>query len=380
MLLEEDRQDGRLESGERLRLNAEIRNIGVSRAEDVMLQVSGTPAFVHDLPSTIRIGNVEPNETKRVTVSGAVSSMVESGPVEIVIMVTTAGGAVPEQKKFVIEWAGSNRSTEEVDRPPDRGNLGGPRRAIGVAVGIGAYRDARLPSYRYAGHDAQVVADYLDRLLGVPQEKLRLLIDDHALIDDLVEVFEEWLPHQAEVEGEVFVFISGMMQVDETTAEVLLLPYDTGPRSLRRRYPIRRIRHAIANLPVRRAVLLLDLRPLPTGADATKSLVPVWDSGGRFSGGKMVQIQATTGTQEAISYDDANHGLFTYFLLKGLGGAADHDRDRVVAIGELCDYVRENVRRAAQERWQRLQEPVCLSAPTVLTQPLVYVSEGRPTR
>jgi uncharacterized caspase-like protein len=42
------------------------------------------------------------------------------------------------------------------------------------------------------------------------------------------------------------------------------------------------------------------------------------------------------------------HGVFTYFLLKGLKGEADVNRDRIVTTGELIDFVSENVRRATQ--------------------------------
>ena len=37
------------------------------------------------------------------------------------------------------------------------------------------------------------------------------------------------------------------------------------------------------------------------------------------------------------------HGAFTYSLLKGLGGSADHDDDRFISAGEIIDFVRDNV-------------------------------------
>jgi uncharacterized caspase-like protein len=40
------------------------------------------------------------------------------------------------------------------------------------------------------------------------------------------------------------------------------------------------------------------------------------------------------------------HGVFTCFLLKGLSGNADADRDRHITIAELTEYVSEAVRRA----------------------------------
>jgi len=39
------------------------------------------------------------------------------------------------------------------------------------------------------------------------------------------------------------------------------------------------------------------------------------------------------------------HGVFTYFLLKGLGGEADFSKDNIVTLGELTLYISEQVRR-----------------------------------
>ena len=38
------------------------------------------------------------------------------------------------------------------------------------------------------------------------------------------------------------------------------------------------------------------------------------------------------------------HGVFTYYVLEGLKGRADSNRDRFVSVGELFRYVRQQVR------------------------------------
>ncbi len=42
------------------------------------------------------------------------------------------------------------------------------------------------------------------------------------------------------------------------------------------------------------------------------------------------------------------HGVFTYFLLKGLKGEADYDNDNRVSLGELTPYLSQQVRRSTQ--------------------------------
>ena len=64
--------------------------------------------------------------------------------------------------------------------------------------------------------------------------------------------------------------------------------------------------------------------------------------------------------QEAHSYDQGQHGLFTYQLLKGLGGAADLDKNGTIFTGELCTYTKGQVLKMAREQYGNEQEPLCL--------------------
>ena len=47
------------------------------------------------------------------------------------------------------------------------------------------------------------------------------------------------------------------------------------------------------------------------------------------------------------SLPEANHGLFSYFLMKGLEGNADSNKDDKITSNELYTYVRSNVTREA---------------------------------
>jgi uncharacterized caspase-like protein len=48
------------------------------------------------------------------------------------------------------------------------------------------------------------------------------------------------------------------------------------------------------------------------------------------------------------------HGIFTYYLLKGLRGAADADKDGLVSVDEAYRYVTTHVPRATGQE----QHPV----------------------
>ncbi|MBX7222171.1 MAG: caspase family protein [Blastocatellia bacterium] len=50
------------------------------------------------------------------------------------------------------------------------------------------------------------------------------------------------------------------------------------------------------------------------------------------------------------------HGVFTYYLLRGLKGEADFDQDRVVTAGELFEFVRSQVPSAVESYTQELRQ------------------------
>lgn len=78
-----------------------------------------------------------------------------------------------------------------------------------------------------------------------------------------------------------------------------------------------------------RSVLAKGTRPrVPVKTETAKRLVALTASGAR----------ETTGAAR-----DLKHGLFTRYLLAGLGGAADANADKAVSVGELADFVTKNV-------------------------------------
>ena len=42
------------------------------------------------------------------------------------------------------------------------------------------------------------------------------------------------------------------------------------------------------------------------------------------------------------------HGVFTYYLLQGLAGKADYNKERCVSLGEIIPYLSEQVRCATR--------------------------------
>jgi len=79
-----------------------------------------------------------------------------------------------------------------------------------------------------------------------------------------------------------------------------------------------------------------------------------------LSQGEVMVLAAATGTQISSDYDKAGHGLFTHYLLAGLQGEADADKDGMVTLKEITPFVHDRVAQTAVDELNREQTPVLL--------------------
>jgi uncharacterized caspase-like protein len=90
--------------------------------------------------------------------------------------------------------------------------------------------------------------------------------------------------------------------------------------------------------------------------DQTRS-IPIGIPGQMFAGEGRVIISASNGKQQSLELDEYQHGVFTYYLLEGLKGKADKNRDGVIEVDEIWDYVKNQVSETAREH-NNSQTPV----------------------
>ena len=367
VMLREGQSNERLESGEKVTMEVEVSNAGSIPAKDVVVRFSGTQALVDQFANPVPVGDLQPNEIKRVVVSARMPATEAVRHGELILAIEAANGASSIQKKFPIEWhpahpTGDTSSVEDVDRIPERAPGQERKKTVAIAIGIGAFRHPALSPVQFAAHDAEVMADYFKALHAIPSEQVQLRTDDHALKDDVIELFEEWLPKQVGSGSDVLIFIAGRAVVNPSNGAVSLIPHEGDPVSALRLISLRRLHEALARLPIQRAILMMDLA-LTSGAPSSSAegKEPAWAAiPAVLRDDKLVQIVGVSRHESAQQYEPGRHGLFTYFLLKGLSGAGDRDRNGVVAVGELCSYVREHVAVAAKEQYQKDQHPICV--------------------
>lgn len=256
----------------------------------------------------------------------------------------------------------------DVDKVPESRTL--PRKnAYAVVVGIEQYRQ-KLPRADFAAHDAQVVNDYLTKAMGLQEENVALLLNDHAGRTDIEKYVEKWLPNRVEKGDTVFIYFSGHGAPNPKTGEAYMVPYDGDPAYIDTTgYPLKRLYETLANLPAKEVVVMLDSCFSGAGGRSViaKGMRPMGLSVETpvLAKGRTVVLAASSGDQVSSTYDAKGHGLFTYFLLKGLRGEADQNKDGAVDLQEVFDYLEPQVERVARREYNNEQVPQLLGSTDV---------------
>jgi hypothetical protein len=229
--------------------------------------------------------------------------------------------------------------------------------AVALIIGIEAY--SRLPQAQYADSDATHFYDYANQSLGVPPHKIKLLTDTKASRTNLLLAMRSWMRTEVNGKSDVYIFFAGHGLASADGSKTYLLPED-GERDLLDETSILRD-DLIASAKGAKTItlfldtcysggtrtneiLLADARPIAIVPDmkALPSNVTV--------------LAAASGSQLSSTYEAAQQGLFSYWLMKGLEGDADTNKDKKITTGELHDYVSKNVGPMAQRR-NRQQDP-----------------------
>ena len=235
------------------------------------------------------------------------------------------------------------------------------KNAYAIVIGIEHYRQ-KLPRADFAMHDAQTVTEYLAKVLGYPEENVVMLLNEHATNVDLVKYFEKWLPNNVEKDGTVFVYFSGHGAPNTRTGDAYLVPYDGDPSFIDETgYSLRRMYDALGKLPVKQIIIALDSCFSGAGgrsviAKGSRPLVMNLQNNIILPKNVMV-LAASSGDQTSSTYDEKHHGLFTYFMLKGIKNEDVVKQDGSIDIAGLYGYVKPQVERVARKQYNNEQTP-----------------------
>ena len=146
---------------------------------------------------------------------------------------------------------------------------------------------------------------------------------------------------------DVYVFFAGHGLASDDGEQMYLLPYDGRPRLLDKTAILRQeLFDDIARANPRSVTVFLDtcysgttrgtdmlIASRPIAIKALEQSIP----------DNFTVMTAAAGDQTAKPLEEAKHGMFSYFLMKGMEGLADTNQDNKITAGELHSYVQQNV-------------------------------------
>jgi hypothetical protein len=346
-----------------------VKNEGLGEAKDVTVTAEGKAELVALFPSEVHIGLLKPGEVKHTTITQRVTASQENlhGELTLNLRTTSPVTSIPPPKIFrfgIKPKVSDSTLVSDVDDLPRTLAAFRQPKAVIISIGVGTFRDGQVPPVKYARHDAEVMAEYLRIINGVPGDRIRILLERQAGERDLEDTFEQWLGKHVDRETIVYVFFAGRALVDGGTGAISLVPYDGTLSGAKPLYPLIRLQEVLSRLPIRRAILMFDVSTdPPAGASLADVPTPAWESSFNMARKDVeMWMVGNRSLQEAHAYDEGKHGLFTYYLLRGLQGVADVDRDGTVVAGELCTYARSQTARMAHEQFANKQNALCLPA------------------
>ena len=246
-------------------------------------------------------------------------------------------------------------------------SVGGQKYA--VIVGVSRYEHAAegIPDLRFADRDAAAFRDFLTSAAGgsFSSDNLVFLVNEAATSQNVRTALFTFLT-RAQPDDLVVIFFASHGAPDPNDRRNLyLLTYDTRAQDMGgTAIPMWQLQDVLSRvIKARRAVFFTDachsegIGGGVFGAPRQNNLVNQYLA--RYTADAQHALMTASDISESSFEDErwgGGHGVFTYFLLQGLGGAADGDKDGVVTAGELFPYVRAAVRKATGGR----QNPTAL--------------------
>jgi hypothetical protein len=239
-----------------------------------------------------------------------------------------------------------------------------------LVIGIKGYPnfppDEKL---EYADNDAGRFAEFIKTSEGgnFPRTNVHVLINEGAKRGDILREIN-WLRRVVDNDDLVYIFFAGHGIVDDLD-HAYLMPYDADKAAPNDRGI--RVDQFLRDLKVRvsakHMVLFIDachagsiLMPDGTargGDNVIPTLTNEWEREFRGRQGVTMGFFSAQGNQRSWEDKNLRHGLFTYYLVEGMKGGADEDRNGVVEARELYRYLIDQVESHSRKRFT-LQSPL----------------------
>jgi Caspase domain/PEGA domain len=215
----------------------------------------------------------------------------------------------------------------------------------------------------FARDDASAFNEYAQKLLGIPERNITLLLDATSAEMRQGLARMNMIAKNSDGQAEFYVFYAGHGLPDEATKEPYLMPVDVSGRYVKLGVSMKEFYAQLTEFPTERITVFIDAcfsggaRNQGLIASRGVKITPKNES----VKGNMIVFTASDADESALPYIKKNHGLFTYHLLQKL-----KDTEGALTYKELADYMEQKVALESVIINNKEQHPKTILSPDVV--------------
>jgi Caspase domain len=336
----------------------------VTDEASVVAAVARSSKGIGRITVTLNGAEVHQQEERSPQKSMAVSAplTLREGANAIVVTAREPDGALRQEVRTVI----LERAKPAVPAAPPAPPPPPPSTQWAVVIGVGAYESSAVPRLRYAVADADAIYKTL-LAAGFKKENVLLLTDRterKPTLRNIKWALGTFLARSANKDDLVMIYFAGhgASEVDQRGIErdglsKYLVPLDADPDDLySTALPMDEMQNVLARIEAERVTVFLDAcysgaaggRTFASTKTRSVSVDEIFLDRLARSKGRAI-VTASRPTELSIELAELGHGIFTYYLVRGLQGYADNNRDGVVSLQELYEYLAQEVARKSRQ-------------------------------
>ena len=232
-----------------------------------------------------------------------------------------------------------------------------------VVVGVSRFTDTKL-NLNYADDDAKAYYDFLKSPAGgaVPDEHITLLLNEKATRANIIRALNRQF-RSTEPEDMIIIYMASHGVPASSGNKLFFLGADTDIENLEGTgVSQQEFNDAFVNAKATKKVWIADVCHAGTVIDikdmmrsderAASNMVHRLLSNISSHDESMIILSASSAGETSRESKEwgGGHGVFTYYLLQGLKGAADTNKNGLVDIKEAYEYLRSHVATDTKEK------------------------------
>ena len=223
---------------------------------------------------------------------------------------------------------------------------------LAIVFGIESYKD--VPGVSFARRDAVWMKEYFQKTFNIPSNRIYTRTDADVGQAEFRKVFSKggWIDKRIKKDKtNIFFYFAGHGAPNINDNKGYLIPYDGDPNyASQTGYSLEELYKEMNRFSSKSVTVFLDA--CFSGVNRNNEMLlanarPVFLEVDESYTDKVNVFSAAESKQISSSWPEKKHGLFSYFLMKGLKGDADFNKDKKLTFGELGRYLKENVSSTA---------------------------------